>query len=34
VAGVLLDRLGGKLGDLLFDLFENGAHRKICLEDL
>jgi hypothetical protein len=28
VAGVLLDRLAGELGDLLFNLFEDGAHRK------
>ena len=27
-AGVLLDGLAGELGDLLFDLFEDGAHRK------
>src|SRR5476651_2604109 len=29
VAGVLLDRVAGKLGDLRFDLFENGAHGKL-----
>ncbi len=27
-AGVLLDRLAGELGDLLFDLFEDGAHGR------
>ena len=29
VAGVLFDGFAGKLGDLLFDLFEGGAHREM-----
>ncbi|MEJ1973764.1 MAG: hypothetical protein WDM96_15265 [Lacunisphaera sp.] len=32
-AGVLLDRLGGKLGDLLFDLFDDVAHGEEGLKD-